>query len=264
MSESLRFERPPVQEVTLAFLCQPMGRLQTLDLAPLRVEWRAEYPQLQEVAPTAPWNPADRESVEFVRAGLSWPMGLCSFSTESGDKKIRFQQDRFLLSWSFGEGVQEYPGFEALKEELLDNFTQFSKLVHDATDAYPNVQRVDVQYVNLLQGVSAHDCMAGILNGWSSGSTFPFRKPDYSGFRVHYKESELNSDIAVLVGVDSMVGESSPGNFAESSTITLDAEAAVGNQTNYLQMLDSAHDVLTAAFLEVTSEDMREGWGELS
>lgn len=263
MSETLRFEKPPVQEVTLAFMCQPMGRLQTLDLAPLRVEWKEEYPQLQEVAPMTPWNPADRDSVEFVRAGLSWPIGLCSFSTESGDKKIRFQQDRFLLSWNFGEGVR-YPGFAALKDELLEKFMQFSKLVHGATDVYPSVQRVDVQYVNLLQGVPAQDCMAGILNGWTAASVFPFRRPDYSGFRVHYQESELNADVAVLIGVDSMVGESSAGEFVDSSTITLDAEAAVGSEADYLHMLDSGHDVLTAAFLEVTSEEMRAGWGENS
>ncbi|MGW3337937.1 TIGR04255 family protein [Streptomyces sp. NPDC001009] len=264
MSESLRFERPPVQEVTLAFMLQPMGRLQTLDLAPLRVGWHADYPLLQEVAPLAPWNPADRDSVEFVRSGLSWPMGLCSFSTESGDRQIRFQQDRFLLSWSFGQGVQEYPGFQVLKSELLDKFTQFSKLVHEATDAYPSVRRVDVQYVNLLPDVSAHDCMAGILNGWSSRSTFPFRKPDYSGFRVQYQESELDSSVAVLIGVDSVVGELPSGGFVDSATISLDAEAVVGEGHEYLVRLDSAHNVLTSAFLEVTSDEMRAKWGEVS
>ncbi|MER5753079.1 TIGR04255 family protein [Streptomyces sp. NPDC002088] len=264
MSESLRFERPPVQEVTLAFMLQPMGRLQTLDLAPLRVEWRADYPQLQEVAPLSPWNPSDRDSVEFVRTGLSWPMGMCSFSTESGDRRIRFQQDRFLLSWSFGEGAQEYPGFQVLKSELLEKFTQFSKLVHEATDIYPSVKRVDVQYVNLLPGISAHDCMAGILNGWSSRSTFPFRKPDYSGFRVHYQESELDANVAVLIGVDSVVGESPSGDFVDSAAISLDAEAVVGEGYDYLATLESAHDVLTSAFLEVTSGEMRAKWGESS
>ncbi|MFD7446649.1 TIGR04255 family protein [Streptomyces sp. NPDC059909] len=264
MTDTLRFERPPVREVTLALMLQPMPKLQTLDLAPLRVDWRAHYPLLQEVAPLPPWSPSDRDAVEFVRSGLSWPMGLCTFSTESGDRNIRFQQDRFLLSWTFGEESQDYPGFEALKAELLEKFSQYSKLAHDASGAAPVVRRADVQYVNHLSGISAQSAMAGVLSGWSSEASFPFRNPDYCGFRVHYHESELNDKVAVLIGVDSAGGDSVNGEIVESSALSLDAEAEVDDSSNYVEMLDSAHDVLMAAFREVTSSAMREGWGEIS
>ncbi|TXS55764.1 TIGR04255 family protein [Streptomyces sp. t39] len=264
MSGSLRFERPPVREVTLALMLQPMPKLQTLDLAPLRVDWRPSYPLLQEVAPLPPWGPADRDAVEFVRSGVSWPMALCTFSTDSGDRNIRFQQDRFLLSWTFGDETQEYPGFGALRSELLEKFSQYSKLTQDASGVAPIVKRADIQYVNHLPGVSAQNAMAGVLNGWTAPASFPFRSPDYCGFRVHYHESELSPQVAVLVGVDSAGEESLEGEIVQSSALSLDAEATVDESANYVEMLELAHNVLTDAFLEVTSNAMREGWGEIS
>ncbi|WP_255285672.1 TIGR04255 family protein [Streptomyces niveus] len=264
MSSSLRFERPPVREVTLALMLQPMPKLQTLDLAPLRVDWRQTYPLLQEVTPLSPWGPPDRDDVELVRSGVSWPMPLCTFSTDSGDKNIRFQQDRFLLSWTFGDEAQNYPGFDALKSELLEKFSQYSKLAQDASGAAPVVRRADIQYVNHLSGISAQNAMAGVLNGWTGPASFPSRTPDYCGFRVHYHESELSSQVAVLVGLDSAGEESIEGELVQSSALSLDAEAVVDESANYVEMLEVAHDVLTEAFLEVTSDLMRAGWGETS
>ncbi|MFI8860716.1 hypothetical protein ACIGW5_29615 [Streptomyces prasinus] len=263
MTNSLRFERPPVREVTLALMLQSMPELRTLHLAPLRVEWRPTYPVLREVAPLPPWRSSDSDSVELFTSGLSWPMGLCSFFTDAGDKKIRFQQDRFLLSWKFDGEEGGYPGFDALQVELLEKFAQFSKLAHEASDSHPVVKRVDLQYINHLPGVPSHKAMAGLLNGWSEQSDFPFRKPDYAGFRIHYNESELDSAVGVLIGVDSAVGEASEGGYADASSLTLDAEAEVADGTDFTESLTSAHDVLTAAFLEVTSVAMRDEWGEV-
>lgn len=263
MSELLRFEHPPVQEVTLGLMLQSMTSLQTLDLAPLRVEWRAEYPLLQEIAPLARWGPTGNDAVEFVRSGLAWPMALCHLTTESGDKEIKFQQDRFLLTWKFGQESRKYPGFEVLKAELLEKFAQFAKLASEASDSHADIKRVDIQYVNLLPGISAENAMAGVLNGWSTESSFPFRAPDYAGFRVHYHESEIDSNVGVLIGVDSVVSESEGEGFTGSSTLTLDAEALISESADYVAVLESAHEVLTAAFIEVTSAEMRDKWGEI-
>ncbi|MEU5985074.1 TIGR04255 family protein [Streptomyces sp. NPDC047434] len=263
MTDTLRFDRPPVREVTLALMLEPLSKLQTLDLAPLRVEWRSEYPILQEATPQAPWRAADRDGVEFVRSGLAWPMGLCTFSTASGDKSVRFQQDRFMITWSFGEESPEYPGFATLKNELLSRFAEYCKLAAESAKSVPVVRRVDVQYVNLIQELSAQDAMAGILTGWSSPAQFPFRNPDYSGFRIHYHESELNPNVNVLIGVDSAGGESPEGEFTSSSTLTLEAEGQVDADSDYVEMLEASHGVLTSAFLEVTSDSMRKNWGEV-
>ncbi|GAA3104278.1 TIGR04255 family protein [Streptomyces goshikiensis] len=264
MTDSLRFERPPVREVTLALMLEPISRLQTLDLASLRVEWRSEYPTLQEATPLAPWRSLDRDDVEFVGSGVTWPMGLCSFSTESGDKSVKFQRDRFQITWTFGDEAPAYPGFSALKGELLEKFAQYSKLTQEATGHIPIVRRVDAQYINFLPGISAQDAMAGVLSGWTSGGRFPFRNPDYCGFRIRYHESELNSRVAVLIGVDSAGEEEDSGKFSYSSTLVLDAEGDVGEGGDYVGMLDGTHEVLTAAFLEVTSSAMRAGWGEIA
>ncbi|MGW1768708.1 TIGR04255 family protein [Streptomyces sp. NPDC002073] len=262
MTDSLHFEQPPVREVTLALMLEPIAKLQTLDLAPLRVEWRSEYPTLQEATPLARWGPSDRDDVEFMESGVSWPMGLCTFSTESGDKSIKFQQDRFMITWTFGDEAPKYPGFSALKNELLGKFAQYSKLACEASGAVPVVRRTDAQYINYLPGISAQDAMAGILSGWSSVGKFPFRGPDYCGFRIRYRESEVNSQVSVLIGVDSAGGEDEVGEFVYSSTLALDAEGDVDESGDYVGLLDSAHDVLTAAFLEVTSSEMRASWSE--
>lgn len=239
---------------------QELPKLRTLDLAPLRVEWRDEYPELQESTPLPPWQASEREAVEFVGSGVSWPMGLCSLSTDLGDRRIKFQQDRFILHWTFGEG-QQYPGYQSLRAELLEKFDQFSKLSHDASGTIPEVKRADARYVNRLSGISSHEAMTGVLTGWSASSAFPFREPDYSGFRVHYFESELDSRVEVLIGVDSIVAEDASGELADSSSLLLEAEARVDMEDNFASRLDAAHDVITKAFLEITSTQMRREWG---
>ncbi|MER7768224.1 TIGR04255 family protein [Kitasatospora sp. NPDC096140] len=262
MGDTLRFNLPPVREVTLSILIQPLAKLQTLDLAPLRVEWQNEYPILEEVAPLSPWGPDGSDSVQFVRSGRSWPMPLCSFSTSGGGRKIMFQHDRFALSWSFEDAGNKYPGFEALMTEICDKFSRFETLVKESSGISVKPMRVDVEYVNHLAGIPAHGAMAGILSGWKEESRFPFRNPDYCGFRVHYCESEENPLISVLVGVDSIVGDTDESEIPSSSSLTLSAEADISESANHNELLASAHDVLVTAFRDVTSEKMRREWGE--
>ncbi|MGV9844569.1 TIGR04255 family protein [Streptomyces fungicidicus] len=262
MAKRLSFVRPPVRSVILSVLLQPLSKLRTLDLAPLRVEWRHQYPELQELTPLASWGPQEPDSVQFVQSGLSWPMPLCVFTTESGDRKIRFQHDRFILVWNFEPEGEKYPGFDVLKSELSEKFERFSKLAHEALGEVPEVRRVSIEYANDLVGISAHEAMAGVLTGWRERAAFPFAKPDYSGFRVHYCEYENHPEIGVLVGVDSAVSDGSEREVPDSSSLTLSAEADVEPGSDFWMTLDDAHDVVASVFEKVTSEHMRQQWGE--
>ncbi|SNX62744.1 uncharacterized protein (TIGR04255 family) [Streptomyces sp. TLI_55] len=263
MAEQLRFERPPVHSVMLSLLFDTLPKLQTLDLAQLRVDWREDYPILRESTPLPAWQASEQDAVEFVKSGLSWPMALCSLTTEAGDREVRFQQDRFVLRWYLCDGENPYPGYLNLKAELLAKFDQFSKLAQSVSGVLPEVKRADVTYTNRLPGISAHQAMAGVLTGWQSESAFPFRVPDYCGFRVHYDESELDPRVAVLIGVDSAVTEPTDGEFAEGSSLIIDAESQVEAEDDFADRMDKAHDVVAGAFREVTSEGMRSQWGEI-
>ncbi|MGW1687156.1 TIGR04255 family protein [Streptomyces albidoflavus] len=263
MTEMLKFERPPVHEVTLALMFETLPKLQALDLAELRVDWRNDYPILQESTPLPAWQESEQETVEFVQPGLSWPMGLCSLSTEAGDRKIRFQQDRFSFRWHFGGAEDTYPGYDSLKAELLEKFGQFAKLSQAVTGTFPEVKRADVTYRNRLPGISSHQAMAGVLSGWKSESSFPFRVPDYCGFRVHYHESEIDDRVSVLIGVDSAAPEPADLDFIEGSTLLIDAESQVDASEDFSLRMDKAHNVVTGAFLEMTNGNMRTEWGEI-
>ncbi|WP_200304253.1 TIGR04255 family protein [Streptomyces adelaidensis] len=262
MAKKLSFARPPVRSVVLSVFLQPLAKLRTLDLAPLRVEWRHQYPELQELTPLPSWGPQEPDSVQFVQSGLSWPMPLCVFATESGDRRIRFQHDRFILAWIFEPESDGYPGFDTLKSELSEKLERFSKLSHEAVGEIPEVKRISVEYSNNLLGIAAHEAMAGVLTGWNRESSFPFGKPDYSGFRVHYCDYEDHPNIGVLVGVDSAVGESAEEEIPDSSNLTLSAEADVESGSDFWGALEEAHDVVTSVFGKVTSERMRREWGE--
>ncbi|MER5887262.1 TIGR04255 family protein [Streptomyces sp. NPDC001941] len=261
MTSALKFRRPPVYDVTLALMFGNLSKLQTLDLAPLRVGWSTDYPVLQESTPLPAWEPSELDAVEFVRSGLAWPMALCTLSAEEGDRKVKFQQDRFILNWNFGGEDLPYPGYEALKEELVTKFDEFSKLAQSISGSLPEVRRVDVTYSNRLPGVSAHEAITGVLTGWNTPSDIPFRVPDYCGFRVRYQESELDARVRVLVGIDSAVTESD-GEFSSGSSLLIDAESLVEGPDDFAERLDVAHEVVTNAFVEATSEEMRFSWGE--
>ncbi|MFD7504718.1 TIGR04255 family protein [Streptomyces sp. NPDC059850] len=263
MAGMLRFRQPPVHEVTLGLMFQPLSRLQSLDLASLRVDWRSEYPNLRESTPLTPWQPSSQDDVEFMRSGLPWPMGLCSLSTELGDRKIKFQQDRFILIWKSTGDEQPYPGYDSLKAELLGKFDHFSKLSQNICGTLPEVRRADAQYLNRLPEISAYQAMAGVLTGWSSESAFPFRAPDYCGFRVQYQQSERDDRVSVLIGVDSAVTEPSVGEFSEGSSLIIDAESQVDLGDDFALRMDAAHEVVSGAFVEATSAQMRQQWGEM-
>ncbi len=260
------FEAPPVREVILTVMFEPVTSLQTLHLAPLRVAWAGEYPKVSEMTPLPPWRlPLDRAQVEIIGSGSNWPVPLCLLTNSAGDRALQVQNDRFVVSWRFDNQAGHYPGYQALLAELRDKFDQLSEVLTQAVGEAPAVGKVEASYRNLLEGIAPQDLTLGIMTAWQKVDASPIvRDAAYIGFRMHYHPDTTDADVSVLIGVDPDAGLSTPkenGNTYMSSTFSIEADCAVSVDQEYAERLTKAHDMLISAFLDLTTEDMRKAWG---
>lgn len=256
-----RFARPPVREVELTILFEPLETLQTLTLAPLRVDWSEDYPKLSEVAPRPSSQERGRESVKFVPTEGSWPMPLCTFISTDGNRAIQVQNDMFGITWSFDAQSPTYPGFEALRQELCAKFTEFERLVGSALGIEVKVTEVSTSYLNHVEGMPAEDLCLGVLTGWTVEPRATQESSiDYAGIRVHHCASDNNQQTSLLIGVDTAVSEAEDDGPA--ATLRLQGERMTDSSKVVTESLSIVHDILLAKFLQLTTPEMRERWGE--
>ncbi|BCJ71658.1 hypothetical protein CS0771_12020 [Catellatospora sp. IY07-71] len=257
MSSGPRFDRPPVREVALTVQFDALQTMQTLTLAPLRVDWSPEYPKLSEVAPRSPLTRTGA-NVEFVSSEAPWPVPRCTFISADGNRAIEIQHDRFGVTWSFDSDAPSYPGFGALSAELAARFGQFEALINSSLGVDIQVNDVEIEYENHIEGIRAEELCFGILSGWAQ-STATLAEPtlDYAGMRFHYCASPSNDNTAILVGVDTA---ESDGN-GSASTLRLEVQRDTDSSKVFVESLSIAHEVLVRRFLEVTTPAMHSEWG---
>jgi uncharacterized protein (TIGR04255 family) len=258
-----RFDNPPVREVTLTLMFEPLTGLQTLHFAPLRVEWQDQYPKLSELAPIVPWRNLSGTPVEIVGSGSNWPVPLCILTNAAGDRVLQLQNDRFVVAWRFNPKAGGYPGHDELQGELVDKFSQLAKVVNQVLGEAPVVGRVEVSYRNLIEGVNAEDLALGILTRWKVTKSPDPYNAEYVGLRIH-RHGSTDPMVSLVIGVDPANGLAGPEESADidlSSSLTIEAEADVRQKDEYVEKIARVHSVVLATFLDITTPEMNKAWG---
>lgn len=124
----IHFQKPPIVEVALGILFQPIHNLMAPHLGLLWHKWKAEFSQFGEAPPLPP-------SIELQQAGASPeiqvslsalpPLRRTWFLGTDGQKLIQVQRDRFIYNWRKDSEKSTYPEFTATFKEYCGRFDEF-------------------------------------------------------------------------------------------------------------------------------------------
>ena len=251
---STRFTQPPVREVSLTVLWEPLEGLLAADVGDLLGELRATYPTIRERTAMTPWTEIRVPGIQIIAdkevLPYSWWM-----SNEDDDRLVRFQFDRLVFSWRYTSDGQPYPEYPAMKRELVNLFDIVSFWLagkQSKINLASQVRRVQIDYINQVD-LAPIDLLCGILTDWSGerGSKLPTQSKLLNAtWFVELDPSDLN-ETTVKVEFDGLDG----------SILTIVSTTDRGQKEPYLDSLDRVHDNSYKVFLSITSDQLQQKWG---
>jgi uncharacterized protein (TIGR04255 family) len=279
MSDEVKFEDPPVREVELGILFDPMEAVSVLDLAAFRVALQDTYPRVEEVAPLAPWESPDDESMTLLAGYSKWPMPMCILSNETRDTRVFFQNDRMGVSWTYGLDAPAYPGFSRVHAELERAYSQLLTSLNSAGLPFPTAKRVIIRYTNEIDGIDSGTMASGLLCGWPNETHSNAVSSWTTSLRMQQSSPHSGEDISLLVLIDPNETESedlteefeqepptefTPSAPAPSCIMRIGGNLDIDRQEDTIPALRRVHAVVLRKFLEdFASEEMIQKWGRL-
>lgn len=253
-AQAVRFARPPVRTVRLAYYFEMPSPVLGLHGGALRELWRAAYPLASEIAPRAPIG-GEPDEFAVVEDEDRWPVPFFTFESPDTQRTVFFQSDRFGVSWEFDSSAEEdrqYPGFERLADEMNSRYEEFLTVVQRDTDETMKPMSAECFYVNDVANVSLNSYVMGYLSGWDDGSyDRPLADDEASRYVRHFHADGDRHQLGWVRAVSADAG------ISLSLTVRVESEVFSAPREG----LSMAHDRLIGSFLDSTSNAMRSTWG---
>ncbi len=265
MNSQLRFKSPPVKRVFQTIWFDQQETLRALDLAEIRTKWLEELPVLEEIPPLPAWA-TNATNFVVVNADDRWPMPACIFASVERDRQILIQQDRLSLGWRFNpDASNDYPGFAELAHSLSRYFEDFTCAIGKTSNPRPNIERVEMVYINELAGIDAEDIGRAILTDETVVPTVSGRQADAIITSKHFCGTDENKDVTLQV-----TGREDPSEISDDkhkhsrrgSRLEIHGFATVEPAMTYETRLDDVHSAILRRFLLLVGDDLRKAWGE--
>lgn len=153
LQRKLDFARPPVEEVVLSVLFNPLDRLLAPHLGEIWQEFkRYGFVHIVEQPPVAP---AVEMPVPVQDAQLRFSnvpdLARIWFIHETETEIIQVQRDRFMFNWRKTESDPVYPGFAAIWEKFEGFYTRFTQTVNNMQIGEVAPLQYELTYINQLR-----------------------------------------------------------------------------------------------------------------
>lgn len=248
------FARPPLQEVALAVVFDPMPGLRAIELGPLHQAWRAVYPQVDEQPPLPP-DQGDGQGIT-VTFGAP-PLNRHLFASPDGGRLLQLQADRLILNWRRGGPLgEQYPRYSVLAPELAARLAEVDDFAVSRTGRGLSPKRVELTYVNLIGGSSGRPHLDAVVTGVKGLVSDVLDEPE----EVHLSQTWA----AVGTHLLTLTSAANPGISPDGGPVvvlTLSVRGTVHAGDLTLSVLDQAHAYLVRAFTELTRPPMHDQWG---
>ena len=154
------YRNPPIDEVVIATQFPPIEGFLDSHIREFWREVKAEYP----VAENQPRLEGPIESADEVLPAspttIQFPIGMASqgrmwLISESDDFLIQVQNTRFMQNWRRRQ--TPYQHFDQLHQTFWTNFRAFRRYLSNNNFPQPNIQQVEVTYINWIPNSSLTD-----------------------------------------------------------------------------------------------------------
>ena len=149
----LDFARPPVDEVVLSVLFEPLKELLAPHLGEIWQEFKPEFERIMEHPPVPPRvekfpNPIGEVPQVHVERGPN--LARIWFMHEDDSRLIQVQRDRFTFNWRKTGTTPRYPGFAAIFADFEGFYNRFSHVLEKQGIGEIRPMQYELTYVDQL------------------------------------------------------------------------------------------------------------------
>ena len=207
LQRKLDFARPPVEEVVLSVLFNPLDRLLAPHLGEIWQEFKRDgFAHIVEQPPVVPAveMPVSVQEAQ-LRIGYVPPLARIWFVHETDSEIIQVQRDRFTFNWRKTEPHPVYPGFTAICGKFEDFYSRFGQIVKNMQIGEVTPLQYELTHINQLrhgEGWNTLDDIGKIYTLFSSSSqtnSFWFGM-EAVNFHASFPVADLHGRLHVSMG----------------------------------------------------------------
>ena len=265
MSDLPEFDDPPVVEVAAGVQFRPIFGLRGLALAPLREQWRHQYPRTEEqsaLMSAVEGSPTFTPQLQFNLVALQptrqW------FLNELGTELVQVQPDRLLVNWREGEGPSEYPRYAHMRETFINRFNDLDRFVTEENLGELEITQAELTYINVIE--VKRDEVGRIdrfLKGWSGAEGHHLGEPEQARVTLTFRVPGVGHP-PVRLYAEVNPAQKVTGEPVLFFTLTARGNPGGKSMAESVKFMDEVHDHITRSFAELTVESMHEAWGRRS
>jgi len=268
MSTLPDYSTPPVTEVALSVLFEPLPSLLTPQYGLFWSRLRNAFPRVEERGPIEPQierfgeRPNVAPSVRFLDRPVT---PRCWFLNEAGSELIQLQQDQLIHNWRKIDEGASYPHFEHVSSQFRKDLAMFEAFVRDEKlgDLIP--KQCEITYVNRLtrgEGWKTLGQVELVSTLWRKPSGF-LPEPEDVRFGVRYLIPDAKgSPFGRLHVMLNPVFDIQKNDSEFILTLTARGKPQGEGSAGVMSFLEIGHEWIVRGFDALTQPSMHELWGK--
>jgi uncharacterized protein (TIGR04255 family) len=260
----VRFENPPLKEVSLAVGIEPITNFTTVRMLELwTAAFREQYPIVEEQSIAVRIEPETFDPRAGARLTISAEMFEPSprlwFLDAERRHLIQIQRDLFARNWRKEDSDEVYPGFPILLDQFKASLERFDRFLTDSKVGGLQPIQVEVSYINHIPSNGTDQLTLSTLLKTVNGVVvdgLPRQEDE------QYSANYVIGDNQGRLRVSASTGRRRD-NLQRLLVFNLIARGAPFQPTvdGVLEFARLGSEVATQAFVGLTSPEMQSRWG---
>lgn len=260
VSDPSEFEAPPVVEVALGVQFRLLPGLRGLALAPLRDQWKDQYPRLEEQPPLPSTVEGNVPGGPVVQLNVGLPSLRYWFLTGDGSELVQLQQDRLSVNWRHTDSGSHYRRYPAMRQTFADRFRDLVAFATREDMGTVRVNQVELNYVNAVNAEATEGGkLERVLSMWNSLSEHHLGRPEQVRMEMSFQIKDLGTGMSRL-WVQAGPGTRDSGTGAILLTLSVRGAPLGESLSEILSFMDDAHRHALQSFKELTTPEMHAIW----
>jgi uncharacterized protein (TIGR04255 family) len=268
-----RFARPPVVEVALSVMLQPITEFKAAHVGLLWSDLRKRYPKTSDQPPLESPIEQEAEPRRLMTPSLQFePLTALRLRTwflnEEETDLLQVQNNRIARNWRRASITAPYPSYPNIREPFEKDIKLIDAFLRNNELGQITPLQCEVAYVNHIvagEGWQHHGDLNRVFVNWS---------PSAGGFLPAAEDAQFTSRYVIRDGKDflgrlhvSMQSAYRPGESGTPDTaifvlnLTARGKPMGSGIDGALKFLDLGHEWIVRGFAELTTPTMHGIWG---
>jgi uncharacterized protein (TIGR04255 family) len=265
-----RFSSPPVVEVALSVMIDPLGEFKAAHVGLLWNEFRDRFPKTNDQPPLDTPEEVEAEPRKQLGPTLQFepirmPMLRTWFLNNDETELLQIQSDRVARNWRRANTTQPYPSYDNIKEPFKTDLNLVRHFVESNGIGDLKPKQCEVTYVNHIvagEGWNTHADLGRVLVNWNAPTHAFLPEIEDARLAWRYVIRDKKAFIGRLHVSLQPAYRSKDGADTEIFVLTLTARGKpVGKGLDgAFAFLDLGHEWIVRGFKDLTTLEMHQIW----